>query len=371
MSFFDEGDEPTRVTARPARPRRPATASRPAGRRPDRQTVRIRQAMLVGGLILILVLIIIGISSCVSSRAERALKDYNRDVTAVINDSDQQVGKPFFQLMANGASEGEQLQVQVSQLRQGADEDVKRAEGFSVPGEMRPAHDKLMLVLHLRAEALEKIAAQLPAALGGRARQDQALAGIAGEMQEFLASDVIYNVRVAPLIKDALDKKGITGQTISNSRFLDDIAWLSEGTVAARLGQSDTGSTTTGGVTPGLHGHGLLSVAVGTTTLQPGGTTNRVTATNTVTFSVKFANQGDNDESNVKVNIRISSGGKTIANQTKTISQTKSKQEVAVDIPITQTLPAGAAIVDVSITPVRGEEKTDNNRASYTVIFQR
>ena len=332
--------------------------------------MRVRQAILLGGLVLLLILVIVGISSCVSSRKDRALKDYNRDVTAVISDSDAQVGKQFFQLMANGASEADQLQVQVSQLRQAADDDVKRASGFSVPDQMKPAQDNLLLVLNLRAEALEKIAGQLPAALGGRAKQEDAIKGIAGEMQEFLSSDVIYKVRVVPLIKEALDAEGITGQTISDSQFLDDIAWLSPALVGERLGQeaAASGSTT---AAPGLHGHGLLSTAVGDVTLQPGGVINRVTVSNGATFAIKFANQGDNDERNVKVTIRIASGGKTIASQTKTIAQTKAKTEAAVDIPITQALPADAAIVDVSINKVPGEQKVDNNKSSYTVIFQR
>jgi hypothetical protein len=237
---------------------------------------------------------------------------------------------------------------------------------------MKPVQDNLLLVLNLRAEALEKIAGQLPAALGGRAKQEDAIKGIAGEMQEFLSSDVIYKVRVVPLIKEALDAEGITGQTISDSQFLDDIAWLSPALVGERLGQAAAGASgTTGGAAPGLHGHGLLSTAVGDVTLQPGGVTNRVTVSNGATFAIKFANQGDNDERNVKVTIRIASGGKTIASQTKTIAQTKAKNEAAVDIPITQALPADAAIVDVSINKVLGEEKVDNNKSSYTVIFQR
>ena len=95
LSFFDEGDEPTRVRTRPARPRRPATGRRgPAP--PDRQTARTRQAVALGGLIVLIILIVLGINGCLSSRAKNALKDYNRNVTAVINDSDGSVGKPFF-----------------------------------------------------------------------------------------------------------------------------------------------------------------------------------------------------------------------------------------------------------------------------------
>lgn len=332
--------------------------------------MRLRQGVGIGVVVVVLILIVVGVSSCMSNRQERALKDYNRDVTAVINDSDTQVGKPFFQLMANGAREGDQLQVQVSQLRLAADEDVKRARGFNVPDQMKPAQDNLLLVLNLRAEGLEKIAAELPKALGDRAASETATARIAGEMQEFLASDVIYKVRVAPLIKEALDKEGIQGQTISDSQFLDDVAWLSAGTVGGRLGQASDGAAT-GAVAPGLHGHSLDSVAVGAVTLQPDPAPNRMPVGNGVTFTIKFSNGGDNDERNVRVNVTVRSGGKTIASQPKTIRQTKAKTDAEVSIPLSQTPPAGAATVEVSIKGVPGEENTDNNSQTYTVIFER
>ena len=57
------------------------------------------------------------------------------------------------------------------------------------------------------------------------------------------------------------------------------------------------------------------------------------------TFTVKFANQGDNDETNVKVTVAVSRRpGKAIA-ATKTIGQTKARQTATVNIP----LGAGAA----------------------------
>jgi hypothetical protein len=332
--------------------------------------VLVRQAVAIGVGVVLIILVVLGVNGCRNSAKQRALKDYNRNVTAIVNDSDSQVGKPFFQLMANGAREGDQLQVQVNQLRLAADEDVKRARRLSVPGGMRHAQDNLLLVLDLRAEGLAKIAAQLPRALGRGAAAATATSHVAGEMQELLASDVVYKVRVAPLIKDALDHEGIHGQTISDSQFLSDAAWLSASTVAERLGQSAGGAGASGAATPGLHGHGLLSVAVGATTLQPQPATNRLPVGNGVTFSVKFANQGDNDERNVRVNIRVRSGTRTIVSQTKTIGQTKARTDAQVDIPLGQTPPAGSAIVDVSITAVPGETKTDNNRQSYTVIFQ-
>ena len=372
LSFFDEGDEPTRVRTRAARPRRPATDSRgPAP--PDRQTARTRQAIALVGLIVLLILIVLGVNGCLNSRKDNALKDYNRNVTAVIDDSDGAVGKPFFQLIAQGARNSQDLQVQVNQLRLAADQDVKRAKGFDVPGDMAAAQRNLELVLNFRDEGLKKIADLIPSALGRGQTSQNAIKRMAGEMQLFLASDVVHSQRVAPLIRDALKKNDITGQTIAGSQFLPDVAWLSPATISERLGRGATGTTGTGQTAPGLHGHGLLSTTVGDKVLQPKatGAVSTVPASANVAFTVKFANQGDNDERNVKVSIRVSGGGKNIT-QTKTIGQTKSKTESTVSIPLGQAPPAGVGTtVTVAVEKVPGETNLTNNRSQYSVIFTR
>jgi hypothetical protein len=376
LSFFDEGDEPTRVRTRPARPRRPATAGRGggAGAPPDRQTARLRQAVGLGALVVLAFLIVLGFKGCLDSRKDNALKDYNRNVTAVINDSDQSVGKPFFQRMANGARNSQGLQVQINQLRLAAEDDVKRAKAFAVPGDMAAAQRNLELVLNLRAEGLTKIADEIPAALGRGQSSETAISRIAGEMQTFLASDVVHAERVAPLIRDALDSNDVKGQQIAGSRFMTDISWLAPATVAARLGRSAAGtaSGSSGTVAPGLHGHGLVGTSIGAVALNPEapGVTNRVPWAANPTITVKFANQGDNDESNVKVSISVKATGAKAITATKTIGQTKSKTDSTVNVPLGAAPPAGSpTTLSVLIAKVPGEKKTDNNRSSYTVIF--
>jgi hypothetical protein len=373
LSFFDEGDEPTRVRTRPARPRRPATGSRGSAP-PDRQTARTRQAVALGGLIVLIILIVLGVNGCLNSRKDNALKDYNRNVTAVINDSDGSVGKPFFQLMSQGARNSQDLQVQVNQLRLNADEDVKRAKSLSVPGDMAAAQRNLELVLNLRDEGLKKIADLIPSALGRGQTAENAMKGIAAQMQSFLASDVVYSQRVAPLINDALDKNGIHGQQIAGSRFMTQgVGWLSPTYVSDRLTGTSSGTGTSGQPTPGLHGHGLLSTSIGDKVLQPSstGAVTTVPASNNVTFAIKFANQGDSDERNVKVSLNVKGAGKNIT-QSKTIAQTKTKETQTVNIALGQAPPVGTGTtVTVSIAKVPGEENLTNNRSEYTVIFTR
>jgi hypothetical protein len=380
LSFFDEGDEPTRVS-RPARPRRPATGSRtasrtggPGGRVPDPQTARVRQAVAIGVALLFLILFAVVINGCRTSARKRALKDFNRNVVAVITDSNDSVSKPFFTLMEGTGAQSGGIQSAVNQLRIAAEEDVKRAKGFDVPNEMKRAEGALTLVLDLRAEALGKIADSLPTAVsqsaGSASAASDAIDKIAGEMKAFLASDVIYSQRVIPYVKQALDDNGIGGQEIATSDFLPSLGWLNPDAIAARLNARVGGRNPNGPPAAGTHGHGLVSVGVGGKLLSPSPAVNRIPAGAGLTFDVKFANQGENDEIDVNVLISIKGGGKTITVH-KTLNQTKAGTPAEANIPLGTAPPIGTAVtITVKIVGVPGEKNLTNNTQSYTAIFQ-
>jgi hypothetical protein len=338
----------------------------------------VRRAVAGGIGLLVVILLVFGIKSCRDNARDNALKDYNRNVSTVAVDSTQEVSDPFFRLLnGGGSSGGGDLQVQVNQLRLVAEEQVRRARSFDVPGQMKRAQNDLLLVLNLRSEGLQKIADRLPSAQvqGNDNRQtaESAVQQIAGQMQAFLASDVVYSQRVVPYIDEALRDAGVGGQRISQSRFLPDIGWLDVDNVAGALGANRAagGKGSSATPAPGLHGHGLLSVSIGSLTLQPGGPVNRPPASSNPTFLVKFQNQGDNDEQNVVVRLQVKGAGKTIT-QRKTINQTKSKQPAQVSIPLGQAAPVGQPVtISVVIEKVPGEENTDNNKSSYTALFTR
>ncbi len=383
MSFFDD-DEPTRATrtARPARPRRPAPEPSGDGRRsaaaPDPQTLRTRQGIALGLGVLILFLLVFGVKGCLDNRRDRALKDYNRQVTAIVSSSNEQVSDPFFALLTAGNASANDLEQNINEYRVVADQDAKRARSLDVPSQMAAAQRYLELVLNLRAEALRKIADRAAAAKAdgenNRQSAENAVQQIAGQMSALLASDVIYSQRVAPLIKQALDGASISGQNIATSNFLPSVAWLNVDQVAGRLGaqRAGGGRGASSEPAPGTHGHGLESVAVGTTTLQPGGAVNRVQAGSNVSFTVKFANQGENDESDVRAIVRIRAPSLKTLSTTKTINQTKAKTSSTVTVALSNAPPIGTPVtVEVEVRPVPGEKVTDNNKSTYTVLFQR
>jgi hypothetical protein len=366
LSFFDEDDEPRSSP----RARRSAAGG---GASADQQTLLVRRAVAIGGLVLLLVLLFIAVRSCANSRQENALKDYNREVSSIVRESDTQVGQPFFQLLGDAGSESPQdLQTNISGYRVQAEAQLKQARNLDVPGEMKGAQQALLMALEFRRDGLGAIAERIRSALGDEGdAANKAITEIAGQMQTFLASDVLYQARTAPLIKSALDDAEIGGQRIATSRFLPGVEWLSEQTIANELDQQLTGGGgggQTGEPAPGLHGTGLESVTVGETRLQSDAP-NRIPASADTAFVVRFTNQGENDEFDVKVSLVVEGGDKPIK-ASRTVDTVARGQTAEASIPLGQKPPTGAAVtVKVTVARVPGEEKTDNNTAEYDVLF--
>jgi hypothetical protein len=339
----------------------------------DQQTLLLRRGIAIGGLIVFLFLLFFVVRSCAGTRKENALKDYNREVSSIVRDSDTQIGQPFFQLLGQAGDESPQdLQTNISGYRVQAEAQLKQARGLDVPGDMTGAQQSLLMALEFRRDGLGSVAERIRTALGDQGdAANKAITEIAGDMQMFLTSDVLYQARVAPLIKHALDAAEIGGQKIATSRFLPGIEWLSEQTVAAQLGQqltSGSANRKTGTPAPGLHGTGLQSTTVGSTTLQPG-SPNRVAATANTPIVVKFTNQGENDEFDVKVTLSIEGGDKPLK-ASRTVDTIARGQTAEASLTLGKAPPVGSAVtVKVTVAKVPGEQKTNNNTASYDVLF--
>ncbi len=375
MSFFDEGDEPRTRTQRAARP---AGGARSGGAAVDPQTLRTRRLVALGFGFVLFVLIAFLVDSCLDTRAENRLKDYNRDVVSVVGRSDRDVGRPFFDLLAQGGQAPNELESNINELRVSAERHVDDAEDFDVPDELRTAQRNLLLALDMRAAGLQKIASQVRTALvqDGGDEAAQATDQIAAQMQQFLASDVIYNARVKPAIQDAFADRDIAAQPGGDSHFLPSVEWLDPDVVADRLGAEGGGggggSRRGGQPAPGLHGHGLVSTKVGDLTLQPGETANRIPAGSDIAFDVTFANQGENPEEDVPVRVRIRGQGIKTISAVRRVEATEPGTNAEASVPLPQAPPIGTPVtIEVTVGKVPGEEKTDNNTQEYTAIFTR
>jgi hypothetical protein len=367
LSFFDEDDEPRRTTPRPRR-------ARPAGpAATDSQTLLIRRAVaLIGGL-LVLVLLVIAVNSCRNSQRENALKDYNRELSAVATGSSRDVGEPFFQLLTeSGGGSPQDLETAISGYREAAEVQYRQARDLDVPSEMRGAQEAALIALEWRQNGLRYIGERVRTALGDEGEAaNQAIEEIAGQMQVFLASDVSWETRVIPFVKGALDDEEIGGQEIARSQFLPDQAWLSPETVAAELDQQLTTGDGGGGepTGPGLHGTGLDSTSYGDVTLQPG-TANQLTYVPGQAFAVAFTNQGENDEFDIKVTMRIQPEGGDAITLSDTIPKLVPGESATAELPLEDEPPLDTAVtIRVTVARVPGEEKVDNNRSEYPALF--
>jgi uncharacterized repeat protein (TIGR01451 family) len=326
----------------------------------------VRRRVAAGAAVVLLIIIVLVINGCLKSQKTQSLKNYNHDVNRVVGESDSQVSKPLFTALAGaGGKSALDVEVQIDQLRIAAQNVATRAKGLSVPGEMASAQRALLLALDLRLEGMTKVAALVPTALGGKNKQ--AITKIAGDMEIFLASDVIYSQRVAPLIQQELASNGIHGLATSASRFLPNTGWLDANTTQSRI-TGQAASAANGGVASGTHGSSLVGVNVGTNTLAPEPTLNHISGGGSPTFTVTVENTGSNPETNVKVDVTVTAGGKQFK-ASHVINSTQPGNKVNVEIPVTG-IPVGVASkIETYVEPVPGEANAENNKGTFLALF--
>jgi hypothetical protein len=330
----------------------------------------MRRAFAVGAGIVALILLVLLIKGCRDSAREQSFKDYLRNVASLMDQSNQESRSLFGLLAKPGTQSPVQLGTSVNSYRGEAAQLVDRAKSLDHPDELSTAQRYLVDTLEFRRDGIAAVARELPLALGDTS-SDEASARMAASMQEFLASDVVYNQRVLPNLKGPTEKEGLTDAvTFAQSRFLLDLGWLSPTTVADRVSRIRSGTGTSGTVAPGLHGTGLGTVTVkpGGQTLTPGGAV-ELKASPNLSFDVQVMNQGENDEQQVRVRLSITGAGTPI-NVTKTIDAIAAGETQTATIPLAAAPPTGRPVtISVQILPVPGEKNTDNNKATYSAVF--
>jgi hypothetical protein len=326
----------------------------------------VRRTVALGGAILLIVLIVLGLNSCLDSRKDRAFRDYASDVRAIVRGSND-ISESFFDLLSSPQrADALDVQTQVNAQRADAEQLVQRARDTDHPDELDGAHGWLVEALQFRADAIESIAAQLPEALGDQRGSSDAVNAIAGQMQALLASDVIYLQRTIPGLLSAYDDRGIE-ERFPTDRFLPDLGWLDPDTVQTRLGRISGEDSQT--ATPGLHGTGIQTATVrpADVELTESGV-NRVPSSDQLTFDVTVQNQGESEETDLGVSVSITNGERINVDQT--IPRIAAGESETVSIPIQQA-PSTEAVstVTVAVDPVPGEGTRENNRIQYQVAF--
>lgn len=319
----------------------------------------LRRALALGGGLVLLILIVLGIKGCLDARANRALEDYARNVTQIVEET-KQTSKSFFgKLEDPGNASVTDFVDQVNADRSAVDTYRSRIEDLDPPGDMGRAQANLELVYQLRADAMDQIADRMPTALGD-AGAEKAVAGIAKQMQKLLAADVVYEQVVRPEVDGVLADNGVSDSDLPKDTFLPDEKWLEESEVSEALGAI---SGNTGGDVSGVHGTELSAVTVNGTELVEGAPAT-VSAEEGVELEVSVLNSGEATENGVGVAVTFE--GSTIKGE---IDELPVGETGTAIIPLTPT-PSGEVELEVVVEAVPGENITENNEATYALVVE-
>jgi len=326
----------------------------------------------------VLLLLFFGIRGCQASQKEQGFKDYVSDAEELVAESEQQ-SIALFELLADPGNSEVDFTSNMNGAKVQAEQLVERANGIDVPDELKGAHGSLVDALEFRRDGLDGIARE---AAGAGAEDDDEDSDpserIAAQMQYFLTSDVVYSQRFLPALLGEIEDQDLDQDvpvpaTLTDPEtiaFLPDISWLRPQTVSDNL--SGIGSASDEAAAPGLHGNGLGSVTVtpaGTALVE--GAPAAVPVSDDTSFDIEIANQGEHPEENVVVVVEIAGAGDTISLE-ETLDAINPGESKIVNVPLAETPPIGEpAEITVRIEPVPGEEKTDNNEATFTATFSR
>jgi hypothetical protein len=327
----------------------------------------VRRRIAAGAAIVVLIIIVLVINGVLKSEKQQSLKTYNREVSALASESDSQVSHPLFAALSDASSKSAlDVEQQVDEALKQAQAIATRAKALSVPGEMAAAQQNLLLALDLRVEGLTKVSALLSSALGGQAKQVSAK--IAGDMEIFLASDVIYSQRVAPLIQQTFASNDIQGIPTSSTRFLPNIGWLEAATALSRITGQASSSSSSGTVAPGHHGSVLKGVSVGTTNLEAEPAENKLGGGANPTFTAMVENDGEFNETNVKVAVTVTAAGKQLKGS-HTIPTTEPGKTASAEVTVDGVPQGVAAKIEVQVEPVPGETNHEGTKGVYPATF--
>ncbi|MFN8111943.1 MAG: CARDB domain-containing protein [Solirubrobacterales bacterium] len=392
MDFFDEDDPHDDEPPPRGEPREPARSGRapaayggggggghhPHGGPPaSKGQARARQAGLLLGAIVILILIVIAFRGCLDARKDRSYQNYVSDLSSITAETEQ-LSTNFFNRLEGkdeGATGDIGFEGEVNGDKGTSQALLDRADGLDAPDDIKGAQEQIALSFELRHDALEGIAAQLSGLSAGGKEADKAGKAIYTQMKVLSASDILY-ARAQDQIEQALIDNDVTvDEGVPDSQFLpDDPNYLDPAVTASALGGVSTGSSSgtaddTACKNDGeTHGLGLVD---GSTLLQPsgtvlanGGTVAAVSGDNEIEVAVQ--NQGTADESNINVDVSSDSG----INESGTIDQIAAGETQTVKIPLQPEPKAGDSVtIDVEVATVGCEQVADNNKASYTVTF--
>jgi hypothetical protein len=326
----------------------------------DRQRqILVRRGIAAGALILFLILVVLGVRGCLDARKQRSFENYVSDLKAITAQS-QQLSTDFFNRLSNTKSGGQvtEFRAEIASDRGTAEGLVTRVRDLSVPDELTSAQSELLQAFELRSDGLTGVSDQINNL--SPQNQNEAADAVAGYMKYFIASDVLYAKARAEIDQTLADQN--VNEKAPESVFLTDPQrWIDPNQVSLAL----VSVAGTGKATSGVHGLGLSTVTIGGSALTEG-TAATVSGTD---IEVTVENQGDSDEHNIVVSYKLTGGTQTSEGDT-TIPKIVAGGTGTAKLRIQPAPTTGQQLsLEISVSPVPGEQVATNNTATYDVTF--
>jgi hypothetical protein len=354
LAFLDEEQDDLVVAEEPERPRR-----RVGGPQRRRQQFLVRRLIGVGVGLAFLILIVIAFRGCLEARSDRGLRNYAQDVGTIMQESEQR-GADFFGLLNSpSGSSSLDFRSQVLANRDASQALLDRAENLDTPGQMDDAQAAVTQSLTLRRDALSVIAENVTQATAAAQTAD-AISRITDQMGALYASDVLWRQIGSPDIREVLSEEDVDAPQLPAGNFMPDNAtdFLDQTELVTKL-NGIVGQATTGGI----HGLELVGTTIADTALTADATT--TVPADAQEIEIEVQNGGDSDETGIQVEIVIN--GQELNG---TLQALDAGDVGTVKVPLTtKPQPGAETTIEVNVVPVPGEQLSDNNSATYTVVF--
>ncbi|MCW2976010.1 MAG: hypothetical protein JWM06_1291 [Actinomycetia bacterium] len=379
---FDFFDEPETVEAAQRGRRLPRRERRGDGggegpRRPPMRapTGLVPLARLVGLIaiaIALVVALVFWVGACQGKNKHADYASYAAKVKTIAQSSSE-LGKELATKMTAPGLKQADLETSLQRYAQQEQQAYDLAQQIRAPGPLRRIHQHLVDALELRAKGLAALGDALSQVTVAR-DSSKPVATLTAKAQLLTASDVVWDELYRVPASQELTALGITGVVVPESHFISNPELVSARSFSILFGRLHPASTggAPSGTTTGKHGDALVSAKV----LPQGATLS--TSTSTVvkvsadlSFLVTVQDSGDFQELNVPVTLTITAGGKPIV-QRHSIQLIQPAQQQTVsfgNFNLPPTAFGANATVKVEVGVVAGEIKTDNNKATYPVLF--
>jgi hypothetical protein len=332
---------------------------------PRNLTPVLRLLALLAIVVAALVFFGLLIQSCASTSKHDSYKSYMDKVSTIAHSSEED-GTAVANALITPGVKAEKLASTLNGIAQQERQLVAAAQDLDVPGPLRDENQHMIEALQLRVSGVQGLADTFAANPTSKATGEAAV--LAAQADRLLASDVVWDDLFAEPSRAELKRQGVSGVSVPDSNFVANRDLTTERSMALLLTRLK--GATTGGTPTGIHGTNIVDVKV-----LPGGqvlsetTENTITATTDLAFVVTIADSGDSQEVGIKVTLTIQKPQGAIV-KTKTVDLINPGQNKSVTFTDLGQVPfAQKTTVNVDVASVPGEHNTDNNKASFPVIF--